>query len=206
MDRSATLVDMSSSEPMATRELAEAAAERGIDLVDAPVSGGVPKALDGTLTIMAGGPPQAFQRVRPLLELMGSNVLHVGPVGAVHALKALNNLLSATHLLASCEAVAAGRRFGLDPEVMIDVINISSGASASTQVKFPRYILGGTFDSGFDAALMLKDISIALGLAEELDVPAEVSERVVAMWREAVEWLPDGADHTAVAQWVDARS
>ena len=108
---------MSSSEPMATRELAEAAGARGIDLVDAPVSGGVPRATDGTLTIMAGGRDAAVERVRPLLEAMGSRVLHVGPVGAGHALKALNNLLSATHLLATAEAVAIGRRFGLDPQV-----------------------------------------------------------------------------------------
>jgi 3-hydroxyisobutyrate dehydrogenase len=206
MDAGATVVDMSSSEPMATRELAEAAAERGIELVDAPVSGGVPKALDGTLTIMAGGGDAAVERMLPLLAAMGSRVLHVGPVGAGHALKALNNLLSATHLLASAEAVAVGRRFGLDPQVMIDVINTSSGASASTITKFPNYILNGAFDSGFDAGLMVKDIGIALELAHELEVPAEVSERVVEMWREALEWLPAGADHTAIARWVDGRS
>ena len=148
MDARATLIDMSSSEPMATRELAEAAGARGIDLVDAPVSGGVPRATDGTLTIMAGGREAAVERVRPLLEAMGSRVLHVGPVGAGHALKALNNLLSATHLLATAEAVAIGRRFGLDPKMMIEVISTSSGASVSTDVKYPRYILSEAFNSG----------------------------------------------------------
>ena len=173
MDARATLIDMSSSEPMATRELAEAAGARGIDLVDAPVSGGVPRATDGTLTIMAGGRDAAVERVRPLLEVMGSRVLHVGPVGAGHALKALNNLLSATHLLATAEAVAIGRRFGLDPKLMIDVINTSSGASVSTDVKYPNYILNEAFDSGFGAGLMVKDVGIAVGLGEELEVPRD---------------------------------
>jgi len=205
MDARATLIDMSSSEPMATRELAEAAGARGIDLVDAPVSGGVPRATDGTLTIMAGGREAAVERVRPLLEAMGSRVLRVGPVGAGHALKALNNLLSATHLLATCEAVAIGRRFGLDPKVMVDVINTSSGASVSTAVKFPSYILSASFDSGFGLGLMVKDVGIAVDLGEELGIPAALAEQTLELWREAAAGLPADADHTEIARWVDAR-
>ena len=205
MDARATLIDMSSSEPMATRELAEAAGARGIDLVDAPVSGGVPRATDGTLTIMAGGRDAAVERVRPLLETIGSRVLHVGPIGAGHALKALNNLLSATHLLATAEAVAIGRRFGLDPKLMVEVINTSSGASASTDVKYPNYILNEAFNSGFGARLMVKDVGIAVGLGEELGVPATLGEQTLELWREAAEALPADADHTEIARWVDAR-
>ena len=205
MNPRSTLIDMSSSEPMATRELAEAAGARGIDVVDAPVSGGVPRATDGTLTIMAGGREAAVERVRPLLETMGSRVLHVGPVGAGHALKALNNLLSATHLLATAEAVAIGRRFGLDPELMVEVINTSSGASVSTDVKYPRYILNDAYNSGFGARLMVKDVGIAVGLGEELGVPAALGERTLELWREAAEALPADADHTEIARWVDAR-
>jgi len=205
MDARATLIDMSSSDPMATRELAEAAGARGIDLVDAPVSGGVPRATDGTLTIMAGGRKAAVERVRPLLEAMGSRVLHVGPVGAGHALKALNNLLSATHLLATAEAVAIGRRFGLDPKLMVEVINTSSGASVSTAVKFPNYILGETFDSGFGMGLMVKDVGIAVDLGEELGIPGTLAEQTLELWREAAAALPADADHTEIARWVDAR-
>src|SRR5262249_41175072 len=109
----ALVVDMGSSEPTSTRRLAEQAAGRGVYLIDAPVPGGVRKAVDGTLTIMAGGPREQFERARPLLEVLGASVRHVGPVGAGHALKALNNLLSATTLLASTEAVLVGREFGL---------------------------------------------------------------------------------------------
>ncbi len=205
MDSRATLVDMSSSDPMATRELAEAAAERGVEVVDAPVSGGVPRAIDGTLTIMAGGAEGAVERVRALLEAMGSRVLHVGPVGAGHALKSLNNLLSASHLLASAEAVAIGRRFGLDPKVMIDAFNTSSGASVSTTTKFPAYILTETFDSGFGLGLMVKDVGIAVELGEELGIPAALAARTLELWREAAAALPAGADHTEIARWVDAR-
>ena len=205
MDARTTLIDMSSSEPMATRELAEAARARGIDLVDAPVSGGVARATDGTLTIMAGGREAALERVRPLLEAMGSRVLHVGPVGAGHALKALNNLLSGTHLLATAEAVAIGRRFGLDPKMMVEVINTSSGASVSTAVKFPSYILNETFNSGFGLGLMVKDVGIAVQLGEELGIPAALAEQTLELWREAAAALPADADHTEIARWVDAR-
>ncbi len=205
MDARATLIDMSSSDPMATRELAEAAGARGIDLVDAPVSGGVPRATDGTLTIMAGGREAAVERVRPLLEAIGSRVLHVGPVGAGHALKALNNLLSATHLLATAEAVAIGRRFGLDPKLMIEVINTSSGASVSTDVKYPNYILNEAFNSGFGMGLMVKDVGIAVELGEELGTPATLGEQTLELWREAAAALPADADHTEIARWVDAR-
>jgi 3-hydroxyisobutyrate dehydrogenase len=205
MDSRATLIDMSSSDPMATRELAEAAGARGIDLVDAPVSGGVPRAIDGTLTIMAGGRDAALERVRPLLDAMGSRVLHVGAAGAGHALKALNNLLSAAHLLATCEAVAIGRRFGLDPKLMVEAINTSSGASVSTAVKLPNYILTETFDSGFGLALMVKDVGIAVALGEELGIPGALAERTLELWRQAAEALPANADHTEIARWVDAR-
>lgn len=205
MDARATLIDMSSSDPMATRELAEAAGARGIDLVDAPVSGGVPRAIDGTLTIMTGGREAAVERVRPLLEAMGSRVLHVGEPGAGHALKALNNLLSAAHLLASCEAVAIGRRFGLDPKLMVEAINTSSGASVSTTVKLPNYILPETFDSGFGLGLMVKDVGIAVALGEELGIPGALAERTLELWREAAAALGADADHTEIARWVDAR-
>ena len=142
--------------------------------------------------------------MRPLLEAMGSRVLHVGPVGAGHALKALNNMLSAAHLLASCEALAIGRRFGLDPQVMLDAINTSSGASVSTTVKLPTYVLTESFDSGFGLGLMVKDVGIAVGLGEELEVPAALAQETLRLWREAAAALPADADHTEIARWVDS--
>jgi len=199
----ATFLDMGSSEPLRTRVLAVHAAGAGIDLIDAPVSGGVRGAAAGSLTIMVGGPPGAVDRCRPLLEVLGCNVLHVGPVGAGHALKALNNLLSASHLLASCEALAVGRAFGLDPQVMLDAINISTGRCASTERKLPDFVLSETFDSGFALRLMLKDVGIAVALGDQLGVHPVLGERTRTLWREAAQALPADADHTEIARWVD---
>lgn len=196
------LVDMSSSEPLRTRALAERVAGHGATLVDAPVSGGVSGARAGTLTIMVGGPSHAAETLEPLLALMG-RVRHVGEVGAGHALKALNNLLSASHLLASSEAILAGRRFGLDPAVMLDAINGSSGRSGSTQNKWPNYILPGSYDSGFTASLLVKDIKIALALAEATGAPHEHAEQTVRVWSRAVDRLGPAADHTEIARWLE---
>jgi 3-hydroxyisobutyrate dehydrogenase len=204
LEAGAALIDMSSSEPLATRALARRAAAGGIELVDAPVSGGVRGAIDGTLTIMGGGGGEAVEACRPILETLGRTVRHVGPVGAGHALKALNNLLSAVHLLASCVALAIGREFGLDPNVLVDTINISTGRSASTERKLPEFILPATYDAGFSLALMVKDMGIAVSLGEELGIPAALAQRALALWCQADDALGAGADHTEIARWVDA--
>jgi 3-hydroxyisobutyrate dehydrogenase len=201
LDPATLLVDMSSSEPTRTRALADRLAESGLTLVDAPVSGGVSGARAGTLTIMAGGPDDAVARLEPLLSLMG-RVRHVGGVGSGHALKALNNLMSAAHLLASSEAILAGERFGLDPAVMLEAINGSSGRSGSTENKWPNYVLPGSYDSGFTAGLLLKDIRIALELANATGAPAAHAARTVELWDRAVRRLGPGADHTEIARWL----
>lgn len=201
--RPPTLVaDMSSSEPARTRALAERTASRGITLVDAPVSGGVVGARAGSLTIMTGGPPDALATLGPVLSVLGTKVVHAGDIpGAGHAIKALNNLMSAAHLLASSEAMLAGQAFGLDPAVMLDIVNTSSGRSGSTQNKWPNYILPGTFDSGFSIAFMVKDMKIALQLADAAGTPALLSRAAVAAWSTADAELP-GADHTEIARWL----
>jgi 3-hydroxyisobutyrate dehydrogenase len=198
------LVDMSSSEPTETRKLAALAEKRGVPMVDAPVSGGVRGAVAGSLMIMAGGEPEPVEAVRDLLAVLGKKVLHVGPAGAGHALKALNNLLSATHLLVSSEAMLVGKEFGLDQEVMLEAINGASGSSASTVNKWPRFMLGRGFDSGFGLRLMLKDMRIAVGLAEATGRPARLGEAAVELWAEAADHLPADADHTEILRWLEA--
>jgi 3-hydroxyisobutyrate dehydrogenase len=195
------VVDMGSSEPLRTRALAAEVAARGATLVDAPVSGGVSGATAGTLTIMVGGPDDVVAGLTPLLAVFG-RVRHVGQVGAGHALKALNNLMSAAHLLASSEAMLAGQRFGLDPAVMLDAVNSSSGRSGSTENKWPNFVLPGTFDSGFALTLMLKDIRIALGLAEATGAPSALAARTVELWAEAADVLGPNADHTEIVRWL----
>jgi 3-hydroxyisobutyrate dehydrogenase len=196
------LVDMSSSEPSGTAELAAAAAARGVDVVGAPVSGGVAGAVGGTLTIMAGGSADAVARARPVLEAIGSRVLHVGEgPGAGHALKSLNNLLAATTLLATSEAILAGQRYGLDPRVMLDAINTSSGRSAASQSKLPDYVLPGR-DTGFALRLMVKDVAIALGVVRETGAAAPLAEETLALWQRAAAELPPGADQVAIVDWL----
>ena len=197
------VADMSSSEPARTRALAERAASRGVTFVDAPVSGGVVGARAGSLTIMTGGPPDALASLAPVLGVLGDRIVHAGDIpGAGHAIKALNNLMSAAHLLASSEAMLAGQAFGLDPAVMLDIVNTSSGRSGSTQNKWPNYILPGTFDSGFSIAFMVKDMKIALQLADTAGTPAPLSRAAVAAWARADEQMPAGADHTEIARWL----
>ena len=200
------IVDMSSSEPLVTRELAAEAARAGVTLVDAPVSGGVAGAVSGRLTIMAGGAPGDLRRVRGLLDVLGARVVPVGGVGAGHAVKALNNLLSATHLLATSEAMAAAAGFGLDVPTVLSAINTSSGRSGSTENKWPNFIVPRTFDSGFSLRLMLKDMRIALGLAAAAGTPAALSAAAADLWAQAAEALPADADHTEIARWLEPLS
>lgn len=199
------VVDMGSSQPETTRELAAVAEQRGLRLVDAPVSGGVKGAREGALTIMAGGHEEWVAEIAAPLGVMGKKAVHVGPVGAGHALKALNNLLSASHLVASSEAIAIGAKFGLDPAAMVDAINGSSGKNWSTEMKFPTYVLPGTFNSGFALSLLVKDTRIAVELARSTGVPAEHAEATLALWERAMEELPADADHTEIFRWVEKR-
>lgn len=205
LEPGAVLVDMSSSEPLRTRELAERVEEAGAELVDAPVSGGVRGAEAATLAIMVGAEKDTADRLEPLLALMG-RPRHVGEVGAGHALKSLNNLMSATNLLAASEALLAGQRFGLDPAVMLEVVNGASGRSNGTESKWPDHVLPGTFASGFTAGLMAKDVRIALGLVEATGIRGGVSAEVVERWVAAVDLLGPAADHTEIVRYLQRAS
>jgi 3-hydroxyisobutyrate dehydrogenase len=200
----ALAIDMSSCAPTDTRLLAADLAALGVALVDAPVSGGVRRAADGSLAIMAGGEAAAVERARPLLELMGKSVFPTGRVGSGHACKALNNYVSAAGLQAACEALLVAEAFGVAPDVLVDVLNASTGRNNSTEVKLKPFILSGRFDSGFALALMAKDVGIAARLAEELEVPAEGAERAAALWAAAAEALGSTADHTEIHRYLAA--
>jgi 3-hydroxyisobutyrate dehydrogenase len=194
------LVDMSSSSPVGTRELGARLAERGVAAIDAPVSGGVRKAEDATLSIMVGGDAQAIARCRPVLEAMGKQIFLTGPLGSGHAMKALNNYVSAAGLVAAAEAVLVAERFGLDPGKVVDVLNASTGMNNSTLNKFHRFILSRTFDSGFSLDLMVKDLKTALELARATGSPAPFAEACVEAWTKAQAALGPGLDHTEVVR------
>ncbi len=195
----ALIVDMSSSEPLRTRGLAERIAGTRLHFIDAPVSGGVSGATAGTLTIMAGGPADAIARAEPVLSHLGK-VTRIGTVGSGHALKALNNLMSAAHLWISCEALAAAEAFGIDPATMVEVVNRSTGRSASTERKLPQFVLTESFDSGFALRLMVKDIAIAAGLATQLGTDHRLADETLRRWASAADQLPANADHTEIAR------
>jgi 3-hydroxyisobutyrate dehydrogenase len=199
--RGSILIDMSSSSPLGTRELGARLAERGVEMLDAPVSGGVRKAEDATLSIMVGGGAQTIARCRPVLEAMGKQIFLTGPLGSGHAMKALNNYVSATGLVAAVEAVLAAARFGLDAGTVVDVLNASTGMNHSTLNKFRRFILSRTFDSGFSLDLMVKDLRTALEVARATGSPAPLAEACVEAWTEAQAALGPGLDHTAVVRY-----
>lgn len=198
----AFVIDMSSSAPVGTRELAERLEAHGLGLIDAPVSGGVRRAKDGSLAIMAGGAAALIERARPVLEAMGKSIFATGPVGSGHAMKALNNYVSAAGLMAACEALRVGRAFGLDPGMMTDVLNASTGRNNSTEVKLKPFVISETYGSGFSMALMTKDLRTADDLARHLAVPAPLSHAVTALWGRADDALGAGADHTAIDRFL----
>lgn len=199
MAAGSVLIDMSSSDPRRTVALAPAVAARGVAFADAPVSGGVARARSGELTVIAGAEETVLERIRPLLESMAANIFHVGGSGSGHAAKALNNLLSATGLLISIEAVEAGARFGIDPHVLVELLNVSTGMNHATKTKIEQYVLSEKFDSGFRAALMLKDLRLAGALCEEFQLGTGLAGHVVQEWAAAYEQLAADADQTEIA-------
>lgn len=198
--RGALVIEMSSGAPVATRRIAESLAADGIGVVDAPVSGGVPRARSGELAIMAGGDAEMLDRAEPVLRAMSNTIHRVGPVGAGQAMKALNNLVSAGGFLIGVEALLIGQRFGLDPALMVDVLNTSTGMNNSTEKKFKQYILSRRFDSGFGLDLMVKDLSIALEVGRDTATPTPFAALCRELSASAAALLGPGQDHTALAQ------
>jgi 3-hydroxyisobutyrate dehydrogenase len=194
------IVEMSSGVPTITRTLAEQVAAVKAHLVDAPVSGGVPRAITGELAIMFGGNTALLERVRPVLECMGTAITHTGDVGSAHAMKALNNLVSAGGFLIGVEALLIGKRFGLDPAAMVDVLNASTGMNNSTQKKFKQFVLSGKYNAGFGLDLMVKDLSIALGIGRDTNTPTPFASLCREMWAASAAMLGPGQDHTAVTK------
>jgi 3-hydroxyisobutyrate dehydrogenase len=197
------VVDMSSSAPVGTRALGAELASRGIALVDAPVSGGVKRAIDGTLAIMVGGEAADIERCRPLLAAMGREVFPTGPLGSGHAMKALNNYVSAAGLAAAAEAVLVGQRFGLDPATMVDILNASTGRNNATENKFKQFILPKRYAAGFTLGLMAKDLRTALETAEATDTRTPLAAACIALWNEAEAKLGAAADHTEIARYLE---
>jgi len=193
------VIDMTSGNPAKTKESARKVAEARSTMIDAPVSGGVPRARTGDLSIMVGGEPDAINRAEPVLKCLGSSIIRCGALGTAHAKKALNNLLSAAGYLIGIEALLIGKKFGLDPATMVDIFNVSTGSNGATQRKFKQMVLSRTFDSGFGLDLMVKDLTIAMEIARDGATPAPFASLCREMWVAAQQMLGHGHDHTEMA-------
>jgi len=202
-DRVKTFIDLSTTGPRVTAGIAEALGKRGIATVDSPVSGGVAGAQKGTLAVMVACPRPLFERLDPILKVFGKT-FHVGErPGMGQTMKLANNLISATAMAISCEAVVMGVKAGLDPQVMIDVINSGSGRNTATSDKFPRAILPRTFDYGFATGLMYKDVKLCLDEAEAQQVPMFVGSAVRQLWQLANSERGPGSDFTEIIQCIE---
>ena len=199
------IIDMTTGDPVATRDMAERLTDQGIDLIDAPVSGGPIGAEAGTLAIMVGAPQALYDRCHGLLSIISPNVFHAGGVGNGHTMKLVNNTISAGNRAVAFEAVMLGIKNGLEPEVCINIIQKSSGRSFTTEVAFPRYILTGSMDQGFTLGLMHKDVSLATKLGEDSETPLQLATIVREIYRRAVDELGADADiSTLIRLYEDA--
>jgi len=201
--RGSVLIDMSSSAPVGTRQLGDELSTRGIGMIDAPVSGGVRRAVTGQLAVMIGGESHVIERCRPILSAMGNQLFVVGALGAGDAIKALNNYVSAAGLLAAAEGLVAAQRFGLDPHKALEVLNASTGKNNSTENKFAQFIMSRSFGSGFSIGLMAKDLRTALELAEQVDAPMPLGSHCVPVWNEAERSLGANSDHTEIVRILE---
>jgi 3-hydroxyisobutyrate dehydrogenase len=205
LPKGALVIDMSSSSPVGTRKLGEDLAAVGLHLIDAPVSGGVKRAIPGTLAIMAGGEVALIEAARPVLEKLGNSLHLTGPIGTAHAMKALNNYVSAAGLMAAAEATIAAQKFGLDPATVVTILNASTGVNNSTQNKFAQFILSRKFNAGFSLGLMAKDLRIALEVIESTGTPDWIARPVVEASNRAEAALGGAEDHTGVVKiWEEA--
>jgi 3-hydroxyisobutyrate dehydrogenase-like beta-hydroxyacid dehydrogenase len=196
-------VDLSTTGPRVAKAVATGLAERDITAIDAPVSGGIAGAVKGTLAVMTSGPKPECDMLRPILEAIGK-VFYIGPEpGMGQMMKLINNLLSATATAATSEAVVLGVKAGLDPRVMIDVINAGSGRSTASEDKFPRSILPRSFDYGFALGLMTKDVKLCVEEAEALGVPMWIGNAVKQLWLYGLAQGGPDQDFTALITHIE---
>jgi 3-hydroxyisobutyrate dehydrogenase len=203
MKTGALLLDTSSSEPWHTRATAAELASRSVAMVDAPVSGAQWGAEAAQLVFMVGGEISDLERVGPLLGAMGRAVHHVGPLGAGHTMKCINNMITAMTFVATAEGLVIGKRAGLDPLAMNDVLNDSTGGSWLTRNHFAQRVFSRTFDDPFKLELMAKDVGIAMDLAQEHGLPLPLSAVGQQLYRAASRAMPPGSSVSEMVRWVE---
>ncbi|MDN5568515.1 MAG: NAD(P)-dependent oxidoreductase [Paracoccus sp. (in: a-proteobacteria)] len=193
-DQPKLIVDTSTSTAAVSRKLAGLLADAGHGFLDAPVSGGPQGAASGTLSVMLGGDTAWVAKAQPALDAMAAKIIHVGGSGAGNIAKLVNNMLVASHMLTTAEALRLAAASGLSADDALRVINSATGRSAISEIHFPNWVLTGGFDSGFSAGLMRKDVRLALELAAQTDCDLPVSELVAQLWSADRSGLRDGDD------------
>ncbi len=197
------VVDTTTADPNSTRKVAAALAEVKVGLVDGPVSGGPKGAATATMTMVLGGSDEDVAAVEPILSVMSAKRVHVGPVGAGHVTKIINNLLTGVHLLATSEAIRAAEAVGVNPEKLVEALNGGSGRNSSTLTNYPTWIFNGKFDSGFTMKLMRKDIRLAMALLQSVEAVAPIAKETGRLWAKSADSIGDAEDFNRIVQFID---
>jgi 3-hydroxyisobutyrate dehydrogenase len=197
------LMEMTSAYPPSTLKIHQALSAKGISMIDAPVSGGVVGAEAGTLSIMVGGDQAIFEACQPILSVLGKNLFYMGGIGSGHAVKAINNFLSATTMAATSEAIILATKLGLSPQRVMEVLQVSTGRSYSTDFKFPKFVLPRTFNSGFALDLMYKDVDTVTRMAKEYKIPMFLANMVQQLFGCAIIHGGERQDHTSIFTYLE---
>ena len=199
------VVDTTTAEPNSTRKVAAALAEVNVGFVDGPVSGGPKGAATAAMTMVLGGSDEDVAAVEPMLAVMSAKRVHVGPVGAGHVTKIINNLLTGVHLLATSEAVRAAQAAGVDPEKLVEALNGGSGRNSATLTNYPTWIFTDKFDSGFTMKLMRKDVRLAMDLLRSQNISAPIAAEAGRLWAESAETIGDAEDFNRIVQFIEQK-
>lgn len=199
------VVDTTTAEPNSTRKVAAALAEVNVGFVDGPVSGGPKGAATATMTMVLGGSDDDVAAVEPILAVMSAKRVHVGPVGAGHVTKIINNLLTGVHLLATSEAVRAAKAAGVDPEKLVEALNGGSGRNSATLTNYPTWIFTDKFDSGFTMKLMRKDVRLAMDLLRSQHIDAPIAEEAGRLWADSAQSIGDAEDFNRIVQFIERK-
>jgi len=198
----ALILDTTTGSPRAAVEVAAATRTRGVEYVDAPISGGVKGAVEGKLTFIVGGDPEAVTKATPLMKIMGPNIFPVGPVGTGRAVKALNQIISALNTLTLCETVVLGKKLGISPETLFEVLSKCAANSYHLQSKLPQFIIPGRFDPGHRIEMMIKDLEIALQVAKEMNTSMLLTGLSTQMYRAGASAGYAGKDISAMVNFL----
>jgi 3-hydroxyisobutyrate dehydrogenase len=197
------VVDTTTADPNSTRKVAAALGEAKVGLVDGPVSGGPKGAATATMTMVLGGSDEDVAAVEPILAVMSAKRVHVGPVGAGHVTKIINNLLTGVHLLATSEAIRTAEAVGVNPEKLVEALNGGSGRNSSTLTNYPTWIFNDKFDSGFTMKLMRKDIRLAMDLLRSVNAVSPIANETGRLWAKSADSIGDAEDFNRIVQFID---